>query len=763
MASRDLTVTLLGDDRTGKAFGSASSNASGFGSKMKDVGKLAAVAFAGAAVAGVVGLGAALVNGAKDAANMQRILAQTSAVVKSTGGAAGVTVGQIDAFATSLEKATGIEAEAIVEGQNMLLTFTNVKNGVGEGNQVFDEASTVLADMSVAMGKDMGSSAVLLGKALNDPIAGVGALSKAGVQLTDSQKATIKAMVESGDVMGAQKIILGELETQFGGSAEAFGSTLPGQLAKAKNAFGEMTEQLAVGLLPIVSTVLTAFTANIPAALAVGQAAFATLSEWWATNGPAITVAAQTMANGVIAAFRAVGGAVMATVEFFRQHDTAALALGVVVTTVMAAVAAAWTAQAAVAAINAAKAVAAWFATATASTTSATIQSKSTAQIVVGWVAHTAAATVNAAKVVAGWVATGVGAVAAGVVHAARVAAQIAGWVLLATAGAATNAARIVASWVVTSAGAIAAGAVMAAQVAAQVGRWAFLGAQSLLNAAKVAAAWLIAMGPIGLVAAAVIGVVALIVANWDTIRVKTEQLWNAVKSATSGAWDAVRSTVSGAINAVMGAIGGLADVPGRVGGWFGGARDAARGALDGLVSMVGGIPGRITGALGNLGSLLVGAGRELMNGLARGINERISAVTDKVRAAAQAIRNLLPGSPVKEGPLTSWNNGGAGKRLMAMLAGGIDASSDLPGDAMRRAVDFGDVAGMRVGGAGFVNNRLSAPTTSRTESAPMMVHLADEDRALLRAIADRDVVLHANNREFARVVAQGTTENSRR
>jgi len=73
----------------------------------------------------------------------------------------------------SLEKLTGIEAEVIQEGQNMLLTFTNIK-----GTQ-FDEATEAALNLSVALGKDMQSSAMLVGKALNDPVGGISALSRA--------------------------------------------------------------------------------------------------------------------------------------------------------------------------------------------------------------------------------------------------------------------------------------------------------------------------------------------------------------------------------------------------------------------------------------------------------------------------------------------------------------------------------------------------------------------------------------------------------
>ena len=199
-----------------------------------------AAAFAGVAV----GVGAFVVASAKQLMEIEKLNAQTSAAILSTGSAAGKTLEEINALNSSLELLTGIETEVIQQGQNMLLTFTKIT-----GKQ-FDAATVAALDLSVALGKDMQSAALLVGKALNDPIAGVGALSKAGVQLTQDQKDTIAQMVKMNDVAGAQSIILAELNTQFGGSAEAFGDTTAGKLAKIENLFGEIGETIAQGFMP---------------------------------------------------------------------------------------------------------------------------------------------------------------------------------------------------------------------------------------------------------------------------------------------------------------------------------------------------------------------------------------------------------------------------------------------------------------------------------------------------------------------------------
>lgn len=151
----------------------------------------------------------------------QKVSRQTDAVLKSTGGAANVTAKEIEGLAGALSRKTGIDDEVIQSGQNMLLTFTNVRNEAGKGNDVFNQATRTITDMSAALGQDTKSSAIQLGKALNDPIKGVTALQRVGVTFTKQQKEQIAALVESGKTVQAQKLILGELNKEFGGSAAA--------------------------------------------------------------------------------------------------------------------------------------------------------------------------------------------------------------------------------------------------------------------------------------------------------------------------------------------------------------------------------------------------------------------------------------------------------------------------------------------------------------------------------------------------------------
>ena len=151
---------------------------------------------------------------------------QTAAVIRSTGGDANVTAAHVGSLANQLSVLAGIDDEAIQGAENLLLTFTKVRNEAGRGNKVFDAAAGLITDMSAAMGTSLRSSTIAVGKALNDPVKGITALRRVGVSFTKQQQDQIKALVKSGDTLGAQKIILRELRREFAGSAKAHADPL---------------------------------------------------------------------------------------------------------------------------------------------------------------------------------------------------------------------------------------------------------------------------------------------------------------------------------------------------------------------------------------------------------------------------------------------------------------------------------------------------------------------------------------------------------
>jgi len=198
----------------------------------------------------VAGIGVASVAAASA---HEQAVTRLNAVLKSTHGIAGVTADSALELAAALQKTTQYSDEDVLSAENLLLTFTNI------GKDIFPEATSVILDMSTALGQDLKSSSVQLGKALQDPVEGVTALKRVGVNFSDAQRDMIKQMVASGNVMGAQKFILKELQTEFGGAAAAAGNTFAGKMAQAKNALDDAFETIGGVLLHGLTAAASAF------------------------------------------------------------------------------------------------------------------------------------------------------------------------------------------------------------------------------------------------------------------------------------------------------------------------------------------------------------------------------------------------------------------------------------------------------------------------------------------------------------------------
>lgn len=207
----------------------------------------------GGALAGI-GVTKLITDSLSEAHEAQKVGALTAQTIKSTGGAARVTAKHVGDLATSISNKVGVDDEAIQSGANMLLTFKNIRNEAGKGNKIFDQSVQTTTDLAAAMAAASGgelnfrSAAIQMGKALNDPVKGITALSRVGVTFTDQQKKQIKALVASGDTMKAQKIILKELKSEFGGAAKSQAT----EADKARVAIGNLEEQVGTALLPVV-------------------------------------------------------------------------------------------------------------------------------------------------------------------------------------------------------------------------------------------------------------------------------------------------------------------------------------------------------------------------------------------------------------------------------------------------------------------------------------------------------------------------------
>jgi hypothetical protein len=158
--------------------------------------------------------------------------------VKTTGASAWTSTGQLEAMAGKLQQMTKYGDETVETMQTVLLGFRNITG------KEFDQATTAVLDMATVMKMDLTSAAQAVGKALDDPIRGVDSLSRQGFKFTAQEKEMMKAMVEAGNIAGAQKIILDELEKTYGGAAEESGKLASNLKVRLANSIGEVSEEI---------------------------------------------------------------------------------------------------------------------------------------------------------------------------------------------------------------------------------------------------------------------------------------------------------------------------------------------------------------------------------------------------------------------------------------------------------------------------------------------------------------------------------------
>jgi hypothetical protein len=271
--SRTLKLTYLGDaSNLSKSTKKAGDDVKTLGDRVKNVGKALAVGFAAIGAAGVA-MGKKLFDAFEQVSTAN---ARIEAVVTSMGNFEGEIAGVTDRLVKQAEataRLTGVDRNLIKESQALLLTFDSVNKTAGEAGGVFDRATQAAVDLAAAGFGSVTGNAQQLGKALEDPIKGLAALTRSGVTFTAEQQALIRSLVESNQLLAAQDIVLQAIERQVGGVAEA---TANGS-ARIKQSFGILTEQIAMALAPAFEKLVT-----------FGLEFVDKVAAWWDQNGDRI-------------------------------------------------------------------------------------------------------------------------------------------------------------------------------------------------------------------------------------------------------------------------------------------------------------------------------------------------------------------------------------------------------------------------------------------------------------------------------------------
>lgn len=244
-----------------------------FGRSVGDFAKKAALGI-GIAVGALGAFALSAVKAAEEAQQENQRIEQIARSMNLFGDETSTVVKRLDEYASKVSRATAIDDGQIKVVQAKLLTFEELAKSANTVGGSFDRATKAALDLEKAGFGDAASNAVQLGKALQDPIKGLTALTRSGVTFTEEQQDLIKELVRTNRTLEAQDLILGAIERQVGGTAEAT-ATASGRM---KVAFDELKESIGVALLPLFERLATKIVDElIPA-----------FEAWWEKNGPQV-------------------------------------------------------------------------------------------------------------------------------------------------------------------------------------------------------------------------------------------------------------------------------------------------------------------------------------------------------------------------------------------------------------------------------------------------------------------------------------------
>jgi phage-related protein len=591
-------------------------------------------------------------------ARIEVINTQTASAIKATGGAANVSATHVEDLATSLENLTGTEAESIQEGSNLLLTFKNIKNEAGAGNDIFDQSTKIMVDMARAMGTDAKGGAIQLGKALNDPVAGISALTRVGVTFSDSQKAMIQSLVDAGDVMGAQKIILAELNSEFGGAGAAYATTYAGKVDLMKHAWGTFGETIFQSVTPALGAVAGGLTNLLNNHLTPGitamQTGFGIIRSAFSGEAPTASLGAWT---GPLVAFgksaRGVFDSIVAAVAPYMPQIVASFSglIGPLMQVVGALSPASLIFKALLPILPQLAGLVASLVAQLGPALGTVLKALAPVlDAVVSVLSGVFAAVLPALTQLIGTLAGALGPIAAVIANVLAAIMPLVTTLLNALAPVLTQLITAILPPVVQIFGfivdAIAPLITMLADLLIPI-------IEALLPV--VTTVFGIVADVISAVMKVVQGVIdvvlGLISGNWD-------QVWNGLVEIFSGIWDLIVSIVTGAVDLVASLIGAALDIVGGLwsGAWNGitsflsdawtNITTAIGNGINNAIEFVKALPGRALAALGVVGKILFDAGKNLIQGLIDGISAVASkigeAIMGPIKAAVDAVKNFL-------------------------------------------------------------------------------------------------------------------------
>jgi tape measure domain-containing protein len=286
---------------------------------------------------------------------------------------------------------------------------------------------------------------------------------------------------------------------------------------------------------------------------------------------------------------------------------------------------------------------------------------------------------------------------------------------VLSSAAAVKNAAITTAAWVASSVKTLAAWALASAGYLLQVGAMVLATAGAALS---MAASWLLAMGPIGLIVAAIIGLTALIIANWDTVKGWLTGFWDWLKDKFTDALDFVKRNWQTILAILTGPIGLAVLLIARN---FDTLKQAFSNVKDWITSIFAKVGDLAANAFKGVVNSVISTAESTVNGFIRAINGAIGAI-NKIPGVNIGKLGELNIPRLAEGGIVQPRPGG----VLANIAEAGQAEAVIPLDKLDDML----TTNSRGGGANITINLSGIMTRSKADEREIA-------RSLIQTIND--------------------------
>lgn len=250
--------------------------------------------------------------------------AKVRANLESTGGIAGVSMKNIEDYSKSLSGKIHASRVDIMDMASQLLTFPAITK------DTFQTSMGLVADIAKQTGHGLSETAIMYGKALNNPTEGLQKMMRYGVMFTDAEKDKITKLQESGKLIEAQKFMIDAIaHSGYAGVAEAMFNADPivrfnKMMGGAQVAIGEIAVDALRAIMPYLEKFASMIksTANFlkqykdyitPIVMALGitgltgvmisltSSTISWAAALWATGIPEIVIGVSALIAGIIA------------------------------------------------------------------------------------------------------------------------------------------------------------------------------------------------------------------------------------------------------------------------------------------------------------------------------------------------------------------------------------------------------------------------------------------------------------------------------